>query len=907
MALRKEQVLLLLCVGAGALVWKSGRGDAWIAPRVMPSDQDYAAKKVPVAPLVAGALPEPARRSWFREPSETQPLPPRELPLPAREPLFLVALPLDPGPDLQRCDLLRLPGEPVTGVTLEDAPDGAPPEAPGGAGEGAGESGVEATPLQGQDPDRLARIYDRVWVENLPDPYYGNVSPDGDGIDRFELAGLNDYTDVVVHLRRYSPTQGKLLSPPLTFGTARTDKVVRIELADNLRNRVGFAVRKVPEDTAHVAQRLELIDWLLEQGRQEAWVYDVALEQADILTRTSAGLAAQRVRARVLRAKGDLAAEYAIYGDEITADGPAGAFQYHGRGLLQARLGLFAEAEADLRKAIELVPSDPRLHAALAQFLRGRGRARAAAASALEAVRTIGSVADRLERQEIVAAAVGGLLGVGDLDAARQALGLLAAEGSEQVRAYLRACIDYAAGEVAAARDGFRAAAAGSYGAEAQLGLAACQLRAEEWRDAVAGFTAVAEQAPLLRGRAFAGLALVYVRLGQYDAALSHADRALEAEPQQPYARYLKGRALRAQSLLGPAEEEQQRALRQRDDFVAALAEVAEVRMAMAGQEAGATERATHALTAMRYADRAVELSAVPLAALRELQALAHLQGADLKGAGQAFARARELTTNGSPDPRSLFAQAGMVVVDYAQQNVELAKDQLRSMRNLPQDHPMRQWAETTQRLIDDHEQKEQLDDRFERDQLGQVWQVDGGRVPEVVDQQVVVTGQARGSELTITRRDAVPQAKSFLAMRVAMQIGAGQDLARTRFVGVRIVTKSGGTAAAAFRAQIGFGEGRPRIDIVDGRDKEVHQVLPIDVDPRARHTLELRVEPREEGNLLRLLFLWGGAVVHVEDLRTLNTNTPTGLETQLVVDCAAGAAIEVRFDDYHLERRRHG
>src|SRR5262252_8029777 len=107
MAIRKEQVLLLVAGATALLVWRAGQ-DEISRVNYAPRTRDYAPKPVASAPLApppaAVAANAPLPRPWFREPSETQPLPPCELPFPQLEPLFVIALPLDIGPDLAHAE-----------------------------------------------------------------------------------------------------------------------------------------------------------------------------------------------------------------------------------------------------------------------------------------------------------------------------------------------------------------------------------------------------------------------------------------------------------------------------------------------------------------------------------------------------------------------------------------------------------------------------------------------------------------------------------------------------------------------------------------------------------------------------------------------------------------------------------
>src|SRR5690606_29241946 len=107
---------------------------------------------------------------------------------------------------------------------------------------------------------------------------------------------------------------------------------------------------------------------------------------------------------------------------------------------------------------------------------------------------------------------------------------------------------------------------------------------------------------------------------------------------------------------------------------------------------------------------------------------------------------------------------------DYSRGLVEDAVDALRRMSDdLDQDDPMRHWAEGTLSAIDDHAQKELLEDDFARGELGSVWggDRDGGQWAQIVDGALVFRVQrlANADELNAVREGAVKNGKNFLAV----------------------------------------------------------------------------------------------------------------------------------------------
>ncbi|MBL8727727.1 MAG: hypothetical protein JNM25_04800 [Planctomycetes bacterium] len=901
MGMRKEQVLALLTLLLGGWMARSLLQEPMRPTSFQPTKIDYEPAQVPAAVLVTTAAPPLARADFCTEPSETRPLPPRELEFPPRLPLSVAGLPLDIGPDYGHMWALRIDGGPVEGVVLQAESEAA--AAPAAPAAPAGD--VQETGGRAEQEARAARTYDRLWVVGQKSPNFGAIEPDGR--DPFALEEMRDFEGVVVRMRIYKLSEQKF-GPIVEFGKDVGNRIERIELAGTLRNEVQRRIRAVPKLASNLEARRELILWLLEKAREADWIYDAALEQADLYRQLSHGdLEGLRLQQRVLQARGDLAAEFALL-DGLQGDHRESAFRYEGLGVIKARLGLDVDAEADLRHAVDLAPNDARPHTALAEFLRRHGRSDEARAVAQRAERTIGSLQSAADRVRTVRTIVACQLAVADLDAARNALLLLPGDLPQP---YLTGCVQYAAGDVVAALTSFRAASGTADGSAAQLGQAGCLLRTGQWQEAHDLLVRIGDQDPLLRHRAATGLALLFCRIGQYDTANVWVDRALEAAPQDAYAFYLRGRSLRQQGQLAAAAEAELAALRLHDDFVHAIAEMAAAQAQRAAEGYGA-EQAQAAIAAKRYADRAVDLVHRPAVELFELQGVYHFGAADPRGARSAFLAARDLA---EAEADKMYAKGSLAVVDYSRGLVEDSTTVLQRMvQDLGKEDPMRVWAVATLQAIEDHAEKEMLDDGFERAELGSVWigEGEGAQKPKVEDDALVfrVMRSASNSELTAERVGAVRNGKNFLAVGCTMQLGQQQP-AGEGFAGLRIEMQRGG-GAFDLRAQVGVREGRAFLRIEDGRsngpDDTVQQWLDLaGFDRLAPQQLELRVVPRgdSQGRALTLQVWWNGVVAYQHELKMLTGNTQTELKTVLFASGTKGSEIDVRFDDYRLERRK--
>lgn len=568
----------------------------------------------------------------------------------------------------------------------------------------------------------------------------------------------------------------------------------------------------------------------------------------------------------------------------------------------------------DLRQAVKLAPVDARMHAALADFLRQRGRSAEAMVAVRAAEGTIGTLAPE-DLPRVVRSIVACRLAVGDVAGAKAALQQLP---STSPQPYLAGCIAYAAGDVTAAASAFQQVAGGVDAGPAQLGVAACLLRQQKWQEAHDLLVQVSDQQPLLRHRAQAGLALLWSRLGQVDTALGALDRALEADPQDVYATYLRGRC---QRLLGNdgTEETLRAVLRQRDDFVHAIVEMSLTKGARSTEMAG-DALADAALAARRYADRAVQLCEPPRRELFEVQGVQSFRAADVTAAEAAFQKARDAAAD---DRERAFANGALAVVKYSLGSVDDAAYDLQKLeQNLPKDHPVMVWAKASAAAIFDHAQKEMLNDGFGRADLGRIWvkHNDGELKPELVDGGVVLRGHVarngRGErfgdpgmvEIWAERELAVAKGRNFLAVGVDMKLGAKASPS-DGFSGLGIEV-SRGTSGIDFQALLGVRNGKPWLRLLDGQkddDKAGEPGTALEVpgfDRRALQKLSLRVEPRGEKQFT-LLVEWNGAIVHRRDLKSFSGSTSNELKTFVFGSAGKDSDLDVAFDDYHLERRK--
>lgn len=889
MSIRKEQALLIVVVLLAAWFGGDYLGFNALVNKWNPTAIDLESQPLEASLLVSDDAADFIRRDFFTEPSETRPLPPRELAFPPHAAASLAGLPLDPGPDFRHSWLLRQDGAQVTGVEIERGATSTQEEAT--AADVDSEVGAPGT----MSPEQAAKLYDRVWLSGLANPEYGRIEPQP-GQDLFDLEDGGDFTDVKLRVVLFSRIKR------VETGARWFDAVDRIQLRQSIRNEVKRQVRKVPDVASAQGQRLQLINWLLEQARSESWIYDVALEQARAYLQFSGGnLDGNRIMQTVLQARGDIAGELDLL-MATKGDATVESFRLQGLGVIKARLGLWIEAEENLKEAARLTPSDARAHAALADFYRARGRSREAGASADRAEATLGSVQDAEVRREIERTIVSCRMLVGEL----AAISSIASDSP-----YIRGCISYAAGDMTAAAASFQQVGAGLDSSAALLGQAACLLNTGSFQEAYDLFVRVSDQDPLLRHRAMTGLALIFSRVSDFDTALTFVDRALEASPNDTYALYLRGRTMRLMGQYAAAQEALTQALVQHDDFVLAIVEMSLVQSGLASQAIGA-DQAAFLIGARRYMDRAVALSPEPELELLEMQGVCAFAAADSRSARKAFDNARDLA---STDAEKGYAKGALSVVSYSRGRVDDSIDQLERLeRDLGRDSQMGTWAGATLIDIADHAEKESLSDNFERDKIGEIWSTGGngrmlarirdGRV--VFNKSIPRTGPG---EAFIERASGVKPAKNFLACSATMEVGPRHTVSNS-IVGLGIEIRRA-RSGVELSARVGLKDGKPYIGIIDGKDAKGERIVQASPDVALRENgpqaLELRVVPRsgENNKQLILQIYFNDALVMSHELKQLSGSTQNELKTLLFIEGDKGADVDVAFDDYKLERRK--
>jgi len=903
--LRKEQVLLAGVVLLGAWMAYGYWNDAYRRKGKGKKSQLYESA-IPYTPFLADPKNDPGLgNDIFLEPSETRPLPPADLPFPELDPLPPVAVPLPIGQQAGAYSSLRLKKLAIVKVVKAAAPVPAVPA----NGAPAGGAAVVQDPLS---PEQLAKRYDRLIKMDGNKPWGFFVGPDDLKYKLGDSAG--PYSDkITFQFRWISERSGKLISLEDCVG----DKCTQLQLAKTIKNEVEIRDRRVKWTSAGLTGQVDFLLWLISKGQREPWVFTKAMLRANKhIECASHDVDAYRIKVRILRAQGDLEGEWRLY-NELPKALVESAFRYQGMGEVQAMLGLRMLAEANLRKAVELGPVDPRTHGALARFLLDQGRPKEAVLEADLAKRDRRRLEFPDERLALDRTVVGAHLAVGDTARAKAALPVdLPVELTDQAR-YLGACVAYAEGDLATARSEFEACAAGGQVPDAAFGVAACQLRQGEVVAARDGFQIVADQNPRLRHLALAGKALALEHIdGEQAAALETLGAAHEVNPQHPYVLYLLGRERRRGGDPDGAVEVLKQALARRDDFKEALAELASSyeRIYQRDTDASALSHA------VKYIDRLVASEAAtlngahkPTSLYLEMQGLLHFKAGDYRGARAAFEAGQE---------QSEFCKIGLAIVTYKQKRYEEARDLLKEMeRNLPLGHPQRSFAKGLTGRMDAHDNLEQVHVTFDGKHLPKSWHtkqasvVEGGVKPKVGKGVLRIEGRLKGSRTVVMAWRELPGTGRFVSLDLWFQ-SSGQT---PRFVGMEInnLRRARGARAPDFMAKFGLNQdGFLFLQIRDGRKPKEDEAEPVVFRSAVVHKdrmnhLRLEAVPQKGDEDSKTLFLrawWNDEKVHERKLNRLRRGRGAGggnLNLELKVESKGSTKVDVAFDDFRLVQIR--
>jgi tetratricopeptide (TPR) repeat protein len=731
---RQEKLVLALTVvlvgglsyalfAGGARRARSSRAQEVEFRHFEPPPVEVALPRAPSAPSATSAA-APARE-LFSPPRDTRPLPPLAFREPPREPLPAVLPPSEPGPAPRSYGrLLRRALPPV------DLPDlfveAPPPE------EAAGDEPPPEEPAETPEPEPLATPAAREkrlegyrarydWIQQRPGDFlFGRIqNPDRYGLVVGEGRASEPLLFVQIDPETGEEWFKKVGAPPIPFERAA---IVDFGFAATPANEIEIRRARIGASLTRGSYEevLELAGFALEH-RLEA---PRALEIAEDLLRRAAAYDAEAPDPRLLLARvyqaGFRYEDATRELEQLALDFPHRAEIHVELARLEERFLLFGEAERRLRQAVEIDRGSWQAALGLGGFLLRHEKPeealeplRAAVRSAPSDPRLLGA---RTEMRVLLGSA---LLATGDVvEAAKVFDQALAAEAQDQrARAGALACALLAPGAstadgTATGVDGGPAAsetsAAEGEGFELLMtrGLAALlagdHVRAKELYE-------LAERAdPLRSARPLAALAYLAWSTGNGAAASAFAEEALERDPADPYALYLRGRLLGLSDDYEGARAALLGALSIELEFEDALVALGEVAFRLGRFD-----------DAERYLERAVALDG-GRADMHALRGMNFLRLSSVPEARASFERALTLD---AADPTARGGLAWCAYLDGdATEALILFRNLDDARRALPEEDSWRVWARAEIARIQDHVEKVEWRDDLNRKRLGNQW-----------------------------------------------------------------------------------------------------------------------------------------------------------------------------------------
>lgn len=458
---------------------------------------------------------------------------------------------------------------------------------------------------------------------------------------------------------------------------------------------------------------------------------------------------------------------------------------------LEARLRLFESAEERLAEALRIDRASWRVQWALARYHAERGHWAQALEYAEAAHRFAPAASYQDQRTEIRNELGAARMANGDPQKAReifeQVLKL------EQDNSYARAGLHAAYVLDPSLETGLRpdqeSESELDVGFELLIGraiesMAYGQLDAAEAQRAFVALETAAEMDPLRAWQAWRALSWLAEVTGYPEEAYQYIEYAYEANPTDAWTLYQRGRLLAQRDDPFGARESFQAALAEETDFSDALVALAEL-----AYRGGAHDDAE------RYYERAVALDP-QRSAVRARRGLNYLQLGELQLARSSFEGALQA------DPENGLARAGLAWCAYREGDTERARQLYAELddlfRNRAEDDPFRVFAREQMERVEEHLNKEQWTDRFERRSLRRGWHPDEMASPTIslVDGQMVMRGTfERDGRVRAFQTLAAPR---FVSLEAVLTVGPENNARVGIFVAKERQLRGGGSEATS-------------------------------------------------------------------------------------------------------------
>jgi len=835
---REQGLFLVVLLLALALGWF--RSQSSFRAVATPSGPGF---EIPVWPEVPGVTFIPADEVRFEPGGRDVFAPPRPW-----NPLPLLAIPLPPLPEIGAIGALPEPGVLPESVSRFRRP---PPAQGVGVSKGAGDSGSpdpgtgpvgddlngaddsddagvgwrdstyagidfgsdeQSTSLVVPGDEDLERLYD--WIRR-PDQrrVYGMILSE-------DKIALIDNASRPIEFQQFDARTGRPLSKA-SFNRADLEGGGAFEtgfgFADTVRNRTLLLWREVRPAATNVQNQLQAGERCLKWVSEDR---EAALKGAERFARSALGFdpanaAGYALLGRVFELNYDLEGELEVIRTAVEA-GAVNSRILTRKGMLLFQLGLPVRAEESLLEAVGIERDDPIAWHEL-------GRVRLAMERPADALKALDAFEHALRAVNLDAGRKSAVLVdqarahllLGNTEDVERSLDRALNTGADAADAWnIRGVMALMRGDFKAARGHFKAALETEPGHRnatyndgivlawtSDDGGAASFAKSAE---AHARFAQAADLGPLTAFWPTVARGIIEEARGDDEQASTWFDMALELSPGRPFGLYRSGRNARRLGNLDTAASLLSRALVEHGRITDVLNELGMVSLLM---DAPAD--------AVKYFDESLRREPGHVA-IRVVKAMALLRLNDLDEALALFEESSQGDTNAAA-----LCGAAWCLYRLGREDEALAQFAAARAAAGSEIDPFRIYADTWQQRLDDHRNKEQWVDAFDREQLKNGWEIRESVGPTVVigGQGVVIQGNQRAGEdggLTEIRRPLDG------ATIVLFEADVTLEPLSEGAVGVGIVyerPRAGGELTSYGEISVArFGDGSVRLFVRDGK-----------------------------------------------------------------------------------------
>ncbi|MBI3817722.1 MAG: tetratricopeptide repeat protein [Planctomycetes bacterium] len=738
MAMRREQVIFIITLGlTGLLGWQlyAALNDPVQSITWPKKDRKVAAQRVPDItqfPTLTVPGPDKSKRDLFTAPTDSHPLPKLQLgpalPPPSPDSVEWLMPPTTPAPGMRLWHLyLRMPARvdkfdfaeaaaaaksaaeqsnaespnptnPSTAQYTQNATTQSPgaqnptTQNPAAAPKSAAEQAAEQAAQAQLDEETLAKRYDRLNLKEAPLMWGRILNP-----KKYEIKD-----DEAIVFQIYDKISGRAFGKPLT--RQRAD-VISYQLAKTIRNDIEIKKRKVIWGAGNESKIREFGLWCLSLGDDEPF----AIEESGRQLKKAVELAPQDpanqlALGRWHEANYHYEDAWKLYRSMTEGDFRANPEAWVARAELERRLHLDKDAQLSLERAATLDSSNYLPKLVLGEFYLLQGRANEAASALDASFRNeptgVGDATIRARiRRRLAEAqlAIGNIASAGELfEKARNA------DPNDGVAATGSAVVMMLNKQTAPAMELLNATIAAKPAAGALLARGILKLASKDYPGAKADFEAAIGLDPVRDVRPLSALAFLYIVTDHRDEAMATIERALQNDPTDAYAHYLRGRLRRDAGESEAAREDQKFAVMADLGFVEPLMEMGLLAAAQDLYEA-----------ADRYYAKAAEFD-VKNANLFALRGLNLLLWQQTRRAKDTFITALRI------DRDNPVARIGQALCEYMDDNTMAMNREFGTVRDSRADGDrFKTYAIETLQKISIHDHKQEWVDTFERIVLG--------------------------------------------------------------------------------------------------------------------------------------------------------------------------------------------